>query len=330
MLTALLNAPLLFFLLGAISRLVGSDLRLPRALSRTLSIYLLAGIGLHGGEQLAHADIATVLGPALTALGLACLLPLLAFAALRHILRLDGFNASAIAAHYGSVSVATFLAAGAWLQTRGIEPEPATVLMLALMEVPAILIGLALAERCRRAGAGQSGDPAITAAPAMQWSAIAAGLLRHGSVLLLIGGLAIGALASPASLKAVKPFFESLFMGALCLFLIDLGIQAASRLGGLSAQWLPLALFGIAAPLAFGTLGLLAGHYLLGFGAGGVTLVAMLGASASYIAVPPAMRMGVPEANPALYLLLSLGVTFPFNLLVGIGLFNHLALWITS
>lgn len=318
MLSALLNAPLLFFLLGAVSRLVNSDLRVPRALSKALSIYLLAGIGLHGGEQLAKANLAELAGPALAALGLACTLPLIAFVVLRRVLRLDGFNAAAIAAHYGSVSVATFLAAGAWLRSRGMEYEGATVLMLALMELPAILIGLALAEHCR----GNAGTT--------NWRAVAAGLLRHGSVLLLLGGLLIGALASPASRQAIAPFFDSLFMGALCLFLIDLGIQAAARLGTLRAQLLPLALFGIAAPLVFGTLGLLIGHYVLGFGAGGTTLVAILAASASYIAVPPAMRMGVPEANPALYLLLSLGVTFPFNLLVGIGLFNHFAIRIAA
>jgi len=320
MISALLNAPLLFFVLGALSRMARSDLRIPRALSKTLSIYLLAGIGLHGGAQLASAGLASLLAPAAAALALACLIPLAAYAALRYLLRLDGFNAAAIAAHYGSVSVATFMAATAWLQSRNVDYEPALVLMLAIMEVPAILIGLYLAERCR--GSGSTGATA--------WSAIPASMLRHGSVLLLVGTILIGAVASSASLDAVNPFFEKLFMGALCLFLIDLGIQAATRLGELKTSALPLALFGVLAPLVFGSAGLLVGHAVLGFGAGGTTLVAVLAASASYIAVPPAMRMGVPEANPALYLMLSLGVTFPFNLMFGIPLFNHLAEWISK
>ena len=318
--SALLNAPLLFFVLGLVSRVVRSDLRVPRALSKALSIYLLAGIGLHGGAQLAKADLATLLAPSLAALGLACLLPLMAYVTLRRMLGLDGFIAAAIAAHYGSVSVATFLAAGAWLTANDIPHEPATVLMLAIMEVPAILIGLTLAQRCRGSQSGISSS----------WLDSLRGTLRHGSVLLLIGSLIIGATATRSSLEGIKPFFESLFMGALCLFLIDLGIQAAARLGSIRAQMLPLALFGVAAPLVFGCIGLAVGHFLLGFGAGGSMLVAMLAASASYIAVPPALRLGVPEANPALYLLLALGVTFPFNLVVGIPLFNFLAQWISA
>ena len=141
--SALLNAPLLFFVLGLVSRVVRSDLRVPRALSKALSIYLLAGIGLHGGAQLAKADIATLLAPSLAALGLACLLPLIAYATLRRVLGLDGFNAAAISAHYGSVSVATFLAAGAWLTANDIAHEPATVLMLAIM-VLVLIVGTAL------------------------------------------------------------------------------------------------------------------------------------------------------------------------------------------
>jgi len=320
MMTALLNAPLLFFALGLASRAMRSDLRIPRALSKALSIFLLSGIGLHGGAQLASADLASLMPPVLMALALASMLPLVAYAILRRLIGLDGFNAAAIAAHYGSVSVATFLAATAWLHSRGMEYEATLVLMLAIMEVPAILIGLALAERCRgSAGTGTSSRIGLVS-----------GLLRHGSVVLLIGTLIIGATASKSSLAAIKPFFDSLFMGALCLFLIDLGIQAASRLGELRLQLLPLALFGIATPLLFGTTGLLAGHYLLGFSTGGTMLVGVLAASASYIAVPPAMRMGVPEANPALYLLLSLGITFPFNLLVGIPLFTQLAQRLTA
>lgn len=318
MLTALLNAPLLFFVLGLASRMLQSDLRVPPALSKALSIYLLSGIGLHGGAQLAAADPGSLLAPATAALALASVLPLIAYAALRGLLRIDGFNAAAIAAHYGSVSVATFLAATAWLQSRELSYEPALVLMLAIMEVPAILIGLALADHVR---AKTSIEPHAL----QSRCALLSSLFRHGSVVLLIGTLVIGATASESSLAAIKPFFDSLFMGALCLFLIDLGQQAASRLGELRKQILPLAAFAIAAPLLFGIAGLAIGHYLLGFGAGGTTLVAVLAASASYIAVPPAMRMGVPEANPAIYLMLPLGITFPFNLLVGIPLFNHLA-----
>ena len=307
----LLAAPLLFFALGVLARVLRSDLGIPAALTRALSIYLLAGIGLHGGAELARGGLAEALAPAAAALGLAVAIPLLAYALLRRVLRVGGFDAAAIAAHYGSVSVATFLAAAAYVHALGYQYEPATVLMLALMEAPAIVIGLALAVRLRGNAHGMKG--AFGQA------------LTHGSVVLLLGTMAIGALATPASLEAVKPFFQTLFMGALCLFLVQLGVDAAAKLKEASQAAVRLVAFGIAMPLAMGTVGLAVGHYALGFGVGGATLVATLAASASYIAVPPAMRLGVPEANPSLYLMLALGVTFPFNLLVGIPVFHWLA-----
>lgn len=312
----LLAAPLLFFVLGALSRSIRSDLALPRPLVQALSIYLLVGIGLHGGAELARAGLGAALAPSAAALALAVAIPLAAYALLRRALGLDGFNAAAIAAHYGSVSIATFLAAAAFVRARGDEYEAATVVMLALMEAPAIVIGLALAARLRAAQPGKDAPRA---------GAILGQTLSHGSVVLLLGSLAIGAFASRESLATVKPFFETLFMGALCLFLVQMGIDAVARMRDAKGVAVRLVAFGVLMPLASGAVGLAVAHYLLGFSVGGTTLVATLAASASYIAVPPAMRMGVPEASPSLYLMLALGVTFPFNLLVGIPLFHWIA-----
>jgi len=310
----LLAAPLLFFALGVLSRVVRSDLGIPPALVRALSLYLLAGIGLHGGAELARSGLGTVIAPAAAALALAFATPLVAYALLRRALRLDGFNAAALAAHYGSVSIATFLAAAAYLQARGHDYEAAAVVMLALMEAPAILVGLALAVRLR---ARQSEAPRL--------GSVLGQTVTHGSVVLLFGTIAIGAFATPGSLETVEPFFKTMFMGALCLFLVQMGVDAAAKLREARAAAVPLVAFGLAMPLAMGAVGVAVGHYLLGFSVGGTTLVATLAASASYIAVPPAMRLGVPEANPSLYLLLALGVTFPFNLLVGVPLFHWAA-----
>jgi hypothetical protein len=151
------------------------------------------------------------------------------------------------------------------------------------------------------------------------------GAARHGSIVLLIGSMLIGALATPKALAAVMPFYETIFLGALCLYLLELGMVAAQRLGEFRRMGWFLAAFGVLMPLIGAACGLAVGHYWLGLGAGGTTLVAVLGASASYIAVPPAVRMAIPEANPSLYLTLSLGITFPFNVVAGIPLYHAIA-----
>ena len=321
-LTGLLVPPLLFFTLGAAAQGCRSDLKFPADLSRALSIYLMIGIGLHGGAELVHAEFATALQSVLAALAMGIGLPLIAYLALTSLLRIDGLNAAAIAAHYGSVSAGTFLTAVAYMQSRDIAFESYPVIMLAVMEAPAIMIGLVLAQRARREAGATGGQDNLGAAFAKA--------MTHGSVVLLFGTMLIGALVSEKSLSTIMPFYQTIFTGALCLFLLELGMDAAKRLEDFWRVGWRLAAFGVVMPLVGGAIGLGIGHGMLGFGPGGATLVAVLGASASYIAVPPAIRLAVPEANPSLYLTLSLGITFPFNVVVGIPLYFGAAKWLAA
>lgn len=322
-LTNLLVPPVLFFGLGLLARLIRSDLRIPPDLAKILSIYLLVAIGLHGGIELGKADLLTALLAVLWALVLGLSLPLLAFGLLR-LGRVDPLNAAAIAAHYGSVSAGTFLTAIAYLQNQGIEYEQYPLIMLAVMESPAIVLGLLLAaftrKRMAQGGAGQRLGLGKTLHEA----------LTNGSVVLLLGSMGIGAVISPKSIAALHAFTSEIFMGMLCLFLLEMGMEAGSRLGEFRRVGWVLVLFGLSMPLIGGVLGAAIGHYGLGFGIGGTTLVAVLAASASYIAVPPAMRLAIPEANPSFYLTLALGVTFPFNVVVGIPLYHRLAEWLAT
>jgi len=315
---SLLTPALMFFALGAGAQALRADLKFPPDLVKALSIYLLIGIGLHGGAELAGASLGTAVQAVLAALTLGAALPLVAYAILLQFGRLGKFDAAAIAAHYGSVSAGTFLAASAYLQARGIAYEGYPVIMLAIMETPAIIVGLVLAQAARNAASAPA--RANTGLPAL-----ISGAARHGSVVLLAGSMLIGATADPKALAAVMPFYQTIFLGALCLYLLELGMVAAQRLGEFGRIGWFLAVFGVAMPLTGAACGLAVGHYWLGLGAGGTTLVAVLGASASYIAVPPAVRMGIPEANPSICLALSLGITFPFNVVAGIPLYHAIA-----
>jgi hypothetical protein len=333
MLSSLLIPPLLFFALGAIAQICRSDLKFPNDLSRALSIYLLIGIGLHGGHELANATFSTAIHSMLAALAMGLGLPLVAYVALKRLCRVDGLNAAAIAAHYGSVSAGTFLTAVAFLQSRDVAYESYPVIMLAIMEAPAIVVGLVLAQRARRAlrfvgTSAASADSAPT--PAVGFGKTLAQAVTHGSVVLLFGTMFIGAVVSDKNLEAINPFYRLIFMGALCLFLLELGMDAAKRLEDFWRVGVVLTAFGVLMPLLGATVGLAIAHYWLGFGPGGMTLVAVLAASASYIAVPPAIRLAVPEANPSIYLTLSLGITFPFNVVFGIPLYYMAAQWLSG
>lgn len=322
-LSNLLVPAVMFFGLGFLARVVRSDLRFPPDLAKLLSIYLLVAIGIHGGQELARADLATALNAVFWAIVLGVSLPLIGYVALVATRKVDALNAAAIAAHYGSVSAGTFLTAIAYLRGAGVQFESYPVIMLAIMESPAIVAGLLLAARARRATAGTRNgddDPAVRNRSSLLHEAF-----TNGSVVLLIGSMAIGALAAPKALKAVEPFVNDIFMGMLCLFLLEMGMEAARRVEEFRRVGWVLAAFGVLMPLVSAMIGILIGHYALGFSIGGTTLVAVLAASASYIAVPPAMRLAVPEANPSLYLTLSLGITFPFNVVVGIPLYHRLA-----
>jgi hypothetical protein len=323
MLGGLLIPAVLFFALGMLAHLVRSDLKFPE-LAKGLSIYLLLGIGLHGGMELAKADIGGAIQAVTAAFALGILLPLIAYAILRWAGRMDTLNSAAIAAHYGSVSAGTFLTALAFLETQNITHETYPVIMLAIMESPAIIIGLLLAKltRPRDAAADLNGSQSV-------------GKLLHeaftnGSVILLFGGIAVGAFALPDGLQKIMPFYDSIFMGVLSLFLLEMGMEAAKRIGEFRRMGLFLVGFGIIMPLIGAGFGLATGYYLLGFSPGGTMLVGILAASASYIAVPSAMRLAIPEANPSFYLTLALGVTFPFNVIVGIPLYWEAAQWLAQ
>lgn len=315
-LSNLLIPAVLFFALGFVAQVVRSDLKFPPELAKALSIYLLVGIGLKGGIELSHAHLGDALNAVAAALVLGFGLPLAAYLILLAG-RLDKLNASAIAAHYGSVSAGTFLTAIAYLHAQEIAYESYPVIMLAIMESPAIIVGLLLARFSRSAGAGEDD------ARENHMGELMRDAFTNGSVMLLFGAMVIGLVVKPDSLATITPFFSTLFMGVLSLFLLEMGMEAGKRIAEFRRAGLFLLSFGVLMPLIGATVGILIGHYWLGFSEGGVLLVAVLGASASYIAVPPAMRLAIPEANPSFYLTLSLGVTFPFNVLVGIPLYHY-------
>lgn len=306
----MLDPVVLFFLLGIMARLVRSDLRVPEPLYDALSIYLLVALGLKGGAELANAGALALAGQTALAIAMGCILPLLAFSILRFGGGLDRSNAAAIAAHYGSVSVVTFAAALTYLNARDITSEPTMPFFVAVLEVPALLVGVLLA----RLGTGRPAQVAQIVREAFVGK----------SVMLLVGGLAIGALLGPAGVAPVKPFFGDLFKGALCLFMLELGLVAGGQLKELRRAGGFLVVFALIVPLLFALIGAGVG-WLMALSHGGIALMATLAASASYIAAPAAMRMAVPEANPALSISIVLGITFPFNLLAGIPLYERMA-----
>ncbi len=336
-LSNLLLPAVLFFALGFLARVIKSDLRIPPDLAKILSIYLLMAIGLHGGYELAKADLMVALQSIIWALVLGFAIPIIGYIALVATRRVNPFDAAAITAHYGSVSAGTFLTAIAYLDSQQIAYESYPVIMLAVMESPAIIVGLILAARARRI-VGESTSPALKVGQPGEGRAAVSidvddddrhgmkGLLReaftNGSVVILIGSMVIGAISQPNSMEALFPFIDDIFMGVLCLFLFEMGMVAARRIGDFRKVGGVLIAFGVLMPIVGGLIGALVGHYMLGFSEGGALLVAVLGASASYIAVPPAMRLAVPEANPSFYLTLSLGITFPFNVVIGIPLYH--------
>lgn len=335
-LSNLLLPAVLFFALGVIARVIRSDLRFPPDLAKVLSIYLLMAIGLHGGFELAKADMMTAVNSIMWALILGFSLPVVGYIVLVATRKVSPLDAAAIAAHYGSVSAGTFLTAIAYLDNLGVQYETYPLIMLAVMESPAIVVGLLLAAKARQTlaakdGARLAGGAAVISADddtgsngSHGFGALMRDAFTNGSVVILIGSMIIGAIAKPSGMDRLFPFIDDIFMGVLCMFLFEMGMVAARRLGDFRHVGLVLALFGVVMPLIGGVVGAYIGYSLLGFSVGGATLVAVLAASASYIAVPPAMRLAVPEANPSFYLTLSLGITFPFNVIVGIPLYHSL------
>lgn len=305
---SVLDPVVMFFLLGLAAGLLRAELRLPPAIYEFLSILLLLAIGLKGGIELARQPFAELLPQMLIVLSMGVLLPLAAYPVLRRAGRLKRADAASIAAHYGSVSVGTYAVAVAYLASRDISYEEYMTVFLVVLEMPAIVVGILLAR-------GISRDT--------PWGAMAHEVLLGKGMVLLFGGLLIGWAAGPDGIGPVKPLFFDLFKGVLALFLLEMGLLAASQVESLRRHGLFLLIFGIAMPLASAVVGGLFAHGL-GLSTGGTVLLVTLAASASYIAVPAAMRISVPEANPTLSLAVSLGVTFPFNILVGIPLYHRI------
>lgn len=325
---SLLIPAVLFFILGVFAKLVKSDLKFPDGMSKGLSLYLLMAIGLKGGAELAKADLMIAFTAIFWAMVMGFMIPIIGYAILRFRDRIDSMNAAAITAHYGSVSAGTFLTAIAFLEATKVSFESYPIIMMVIMETPAIIVGLLLAAMARKKLQKVKGED--TSNSDIEWKPLLHEALTNGSVILLIGAMVVGALASPEAMAKVYPFSHEIFMGVLCLFLLDMGMEAAKRLGAFKSVGFTLVAFGLIMPLIGGTVGVFVGISLLNFSVGGTLLVAILGASASYIAVPPAMRFGVPEANPSYYLTLALGVTFPFNVIVGIPLFYQMSIWYAS
>jgi hypothetical protein len=299
---------ILFFILGLVAGLARSDLRLPPAIYDLLSILLLLAIGLKGGVELSRQPMTDLLPQMVAVLAMGFVLPLLVYPMLR-LGRLDRPNAASLAGHYGSVSVGTYAVGVAFLGAAGVAFEAHLALFLVLLEMPAIIVGILLARGISRE---------------TQWGRLLHEIFFGKSIVLLLGGLFIGWVAGPAGIEPLEPLFIDSFKGVLALFLLEMGLIAASQFGEIRRRALLLVSLGVLAPIPLATIGALLG-WMLGLSVGGTTLLAVLASSASYIAAPAAMRIAIPEANPSLSLTASLGVTFPFNIFVGIPLYHAIA-----
>jgi len=309
----LLSPIILMFVLGLCASLLRSDLRLPESIYNALAIYLLLAIGLKGGVELHKTPLLEFLWPSLVTLILGIVTPVTAYNILRRLGKFDRINASAIAAHYGSVSAVTFIVAVAFARMNGYESEGFMPALVAILEVPAIVVALMIAyTRDKRAGS---------------WQDALHEVLAGRSILLLAGGLVIGLIAGPSGFESISPFFESGFQGALALFLLEMGIITARRLEGLKEVGVFLIIFGITVPLLHGVIAIFLGS-LAGLSLAGSAVLGAMVSSASYIAAPAAVRIALPEANPTLYLTASLGITFPFNITLGIPIYFAFAEWI--
>jgi hypothetical protein len=312
---------ILFFVFGILAGLLRSNLEIPPQIARFLSLYLLMALGLKGGFALSQSGMTTEVVVSLgAALIMAILVPLLGYLTLRQFL--NGFDAAAIAATYGSVSAVTFITAVQYLDSHGISFGGHMAAAMALMESPAIVLAVVLANHARqRAAVKASGAVAAGDAPLGR---ILHEALTDGAQLLLVGAMLIGVLTGESGQAAMKPFSVDLFKGMLAFFLLDMGLLAARNMGKLKGQSVWLLVYAIAGPLVHAGIALLL-SWSLGLPVGNGVLLMVLAASASYIAVPAVIRHAIPEANPTLYFGMSLGLTFPLNILVGIPLYAYLA-----
>ena len=301
-LTNLTSPPVLAFALGLLATALRSDLKLPDAVYQALSIYLLLGIGIKGGVALSESSFQQIIGPLLGTLALGIVIPVAAFYLLRFT-KLDVANRGALAAHYGSTSLVTFTAGIVFLESLSLQVEGYVNTLLAVLEIPGIIIGLALAAK------------GITRN--ISWGESLREILTGKSIFLLVGGVLLGFLTGSAGYARIDDFFTGLFTGVLTLFLLELGMVAGRRIKDLKQVGVSLFIFGTSFPIIAGSLGVLVGQ-LTGMSLAGSAALGILAGSASYIAAPAAVRLALPEASPGIYLSASLGITFPFNLTIGI------------
>lgn len=306
----LTSVSVLVFILGFIAARYKTDIRIPDPVYQIISVYLLFGIGLKGGVSLTHASVSGIIKPIIATLILGCLIPALAFLTLKLIKNINQVDRGAIAAHYGSTSLVTFTAALVYLDNSNIAYEGFATALLTIMEIPGIIVGIFLATRHLNKD--------------LAWSASLKEILLGKTIILLVGGLIVGAISGDAGYAKVEPFFVNLLPGILALFLMHLGYLAGSRIQVIKESGLKLFGFALIFPLFAGALGVIGGD-LAGLSVGGATILGVLSASASYIAAPAAVGIALPEANPSLSITTSLGVTFPLNLTLGIPFYYWLA-----
>lgn len=306
----LISPVVLCFALGIVARWIKSDLTVPEPIYQGLSIYLLLAIGLKGGSALATTPAMDMALPGLLTLALGVITPVITFFLMRRFGKLGIEDAAAVAAHYGSVSVVTYLAAVEAVNRAGMPGEAFLPALVAVLEVPGIIVALMFANGAASSSGG--------------WKKALHEVATGKSIVLLGGGLVIGALCGPEKLADVQPFFVTAFKGALCIFMIELGLSAGKRLRDAGRAGVRLLVLGCVIPLINGTLGVL-GATLVGMSPGGAAVLGAMAGSASYIAAPAAVRVALPRANPAYYLTLALGITFPFNLALGIPLYQKLS-----
>lgn len=321
-LSTILSPIILFFLLGMVAALLRSQMTIPEAFAKGLAVYLMMAIGLKGGVEMSkNAQTGDVIAVFAAGIALSFVIPLIAFKLLVKTTKLDKTNAAAVAAHYGSISIVTFVAATEALRLSGLQTSGHLVALAALMETPAIISALLLVQKSSPESAGVAGA---------ERGELMREVLLNASVVVLVGALLIGWITGEAGMEKIAPFFVSPFQGVLCLFLLDMGLSAGR---GLRQGWRQLDIatigFGIYMPLISACI---AGAvcFVLGMPTGDAALLITLSASASYIAVPAAMRLALPKAKPSIYLTLSLGVTFPFNVTLGIPLYILLAETLTQ
>jgi hypothetical protein len=315
--SSLVNPIIMTFVLGVIAALLRSDLKLPDQIYQGLTLYLLFAIGLKGGAKISGFSPVEIIGPVIAGLLLSGLIALWSYFILRKALKLDVMNSAAICAHYGSVSALTFITAQTFLEVKSVHYEGFMIGLLSLMEIPGILVAIYLYRKNdpqaqKESTSGQS-----------IWHEI----LTSKANLLLVGGMIIGAVCEKKGWEQVGPLFDAPFKGMLCLFLLQLGVMTGEHLKSVRQAGWGLALFALSLPFLNGFVGLMTGK-LIGLSLGGTTLLGVLCASASYIAAPAAIQLVIPRANPSLYLCAALGITFPFNIVLGIPLYFEIATWL--